>query len=120
MYSEVKIGNKSVPMMSMASVDVYYREIFHEDPIKLQVTENQDAGAMYDFTMKMAFVMAKFAELKDRKAMLKLTLIDYLDWLDQFDRIDLANALENVQKVYNGQTITTADAKKNTDGQTDS
>lgn len=113
MYNEVKIGSRTVPMLSMASVDVYYREIFHEDPIKLQVTENQDPGAMYDFTMKMGFVMAKFAETKDRKEMLKLSLFDYLDWLDQFDRMDIANALEDVQKTYNGQSITTANAKKN-------
>lgn len=120
MYSEVKIGNRSVPMLSMASVDVYYREIFHEDPIKIQVADNQDAGAMYDFTMKMAFVMAKFAETKDRKEMLKLSVFDYMDWLDQFDRLDLGNALEDVQKTYNGQAITTSDAKKNTGAPSDS
>ena len=34
MYNLVKIGEKTVPMMSMASTDLYYRNIFHEDAIK--------------------------------------------------------------------------------------
>ena len=70
MYNEVKIGSKTVPMLAVASVDVYYREIFHEDAVKIQANENQDAEVLIDFVQQMAFVMAKFAELKDRKEML--------------------------------------------------
>lgn len=120
MYNEVKIGSKTVPMLAVASVDVYYREIFHEDAVKIQANENQDAEVLIDFVQKMAFVMAKFAELKDRKEMLKLTFYDYIDWLDQFDRLELMTALGDVQQTYNGQSITTSDTKKNTDGQTES
>ena len=44
MYNLVKIGEKTVPMMSMASTDLYYRNIFHEDAIKLQTAKELDEG----------------------------------------------------------------------------
>ena len=114
MYNIVKIGEKDVPMLSMASVDIYYRNIFHEDAIKLQ-TKEQDEGDLINFVMKMGFVMAKFAELKDRKEMNKLNEDFYLDWLDTFERSDYLNALPDVRKTYEGQSLTDAETKKNTD-----
>lgn len=115
MYNIVKIGDKAVPMLSMASVDVYYRNIFHEDPIRLQTDENSDAGSMVNFFLRMGFVMAKFAELKDRKEMLKLNEDSFLDWMDGLERSDLINALTDVQATYEGQSIASAEAKKNTE-----
>lgn len=118
MYNEVKIGRINVPMLCMASSDVYYRNIFHEDPIKLQSEFGDDAGAMISFYSKMAFVLAKFAELKDRKEMLKLNEDSYAEWLDQFDHSEFMDALEYVMLTYNGQSITTSEAKKNNEEQT--
>ena len=100
-------------MLSMASVDVYYKHIFHEDPIAIQVADNQDVGVMLNFAMRMGFVMAKFAELKDRKEMLKLNEDSYLEWLDTMERNDYIEALEYVQMTYEGQSITGSQAKKN-------
>ena len=119
MYNVVKIGDKDVPMLAMASVDIYYRNIFHEDPIKLQ-TKDPDEGDLINFVLKMAFVMAKFAELKDRKEMNKLNEDSFLDWLDGFERADLLNALVDARLTYEGQSITVADAKKKEEKQTDS
>lgn len=119
MYNEVKIGDKVVPMLSMASVDIYYRNIFHEDPIKLQAANGDDAGSMINFYTRMAFVLAKFAELKDRKKMSELNEDKYIEWLDQFDHADLMDSLESVMKTYNGQQVTTSEAKKNNGEQTD-
>ena len=113
MYNIVKIGDKDVPMLSMASVDIYYRSIFHRDALKTQVNTVDEADSV-NFVQEMAFVMAKFAELKDRKEMLKLNEDSYLEWLDQFERVDLINALPDAQKTYEGQMLETADAKKNT------
>lgn len=112
MYNLVKIGDKGVPMMSMASTDIYYRNIFHEDAIKLQVSKDLDEGDLVNFVMKVGFVMAKFAELNDRKAMNALNEDNYLDWLDQFERADYLNALGDVRMTYEGQAVTTSDAKK--------
>lgn len=111
MYNEIKIGEKVVPMLSMASTDLYYRNIFHEDSIKLQ-TSSQDEGDIINFVMKMGFVMAKFAELKDRKEMNKLNEDAFLDWLDQFERTDYLNALVDIRLTYEGQSVTHSDTKK--------
>lgn len=112
MYNVVTIGDKQVPMLAMASVDLYYRTIFKEDPIKLQSTGNPDEGDLINFVMRMGFVMAKFAELRDRKKMTALTEDNFLEWLDQFERADYLNALVDVRLTYEGQTVTTSDAKK--------
>lgn len=111
MYNEIKIGEKVVPMLSMASTDLYYRNIFHEDAIKLQ-TSSQDEGDIINFVMRMGFVMAKFAELKDRKEMNKLNEDAFLDWLDQFERTDYLNALVDIRLTYEGQSVTHSDTKK--------
>jgi len=119
MYNIVKIGEKDVPMLSMASVDIYYRNIFHEDAIKLQASNSFDEGDLINFISRMAFVMAKFAETKDRKEMAKLTEDNYLDWLDSFEREDFLKALVDVRLTYEGQTVTQSDAKKNNEEPTD-
>lgn len=112
MFNIVKIGGTDVPMLSMASIDVYYRNVFHEDPLKLQ-TEEQSPSEAVAFYQRMGFIMAKFAELKTREGMRELREDDYLDWLDTFDRLELMNALSDIQKTYDGQAVTNAEAKKN-------
>lgn len=119
MYQEVKIGDKSVPMMAFASVDDIYEHIFHEDPIQLQSSDNFDTGKLIKMTFKMGFVMAKFAELKERKEMRQLNEDDYFNWLDQFDRADYMQALPDIRAVYEGQMITHSEAKKNSEEPTD-
>lgn len=111
MYNLIRIGEKEVPMLSMASVDLYYRNIFHEDAIKLQ-TKEQDEGDIINFISRMAFVMAKFAELKDRKEMNKLNEDSFLDWMDEFERTDFFNALPDIRSTYEGQSVTYSEAKK--------
>lgn len=118
MYNVIKIGEKDVPMLSMASVDIYYRNIFHEDAIKLQ-TKTQDDGDIINFIMRMGFVMAKFAELKDRKEMNKLNEDSFLDWLDGFERTDLINSLVDVRMTYEGQSVNHSDSKKKNEEPTD-
>lgn len=111
MYNVVKIGDKDVPMLAMASVDVYYRNIFREDPIALQA-RGMDEGSAIAFYQKMGFVMAKFAELKAPQEMRKLNEDSYLEWLDGLQRNDYISALPLVQATYDGQQISSSDAKK--------
>ena len=113
MYQVVKIGDRDVPMLAMASVDVYYKNIFGEDPVKAQLS--QDEGALVDCMMKMGFVMAKFAETKDRKEMNKLNEDSYLDWLDGFYRSDYIEALTGIRAVYENQKVPQSTEKKSTD-----
>lgn len=114
MFKNVRIGEKDVPMMSMASVDLYYNAIFHEDPLVFQT--KMGSGEAVGFIMRMGFVMAKFAEIKERKEMLKLTVDAYYDWMDQFERDALINALEEIKGVYDGQLASSAESKKKDDG----
>lgn len=119
MYQEVKIGDKFVPMKAMASVDYFYEQIFHEDPIKLQSQENFDTGELLKLIEKMGFVMAKFAETDNYSEMSKLTMKDFLEWLNGFRRSDYMEALLDIKSVYDGQTITYSEAKKNSEEPTD-
>ena len=111
MFNLVQVGDKTVPMLSMASTDVYFRHIFHEDPIAIQSKGPSEAEAI-DMFMRLGFVMAKYAETKDRKEMLKLNEDSYLDWLDGFERGDYIQSLPDIQKTYEGQSVSTSDAKK--------
>lgn len=116
MYKEVKIGDKTVPMLSMASVDLYYKNIFGEDPIKIQTTE-PDAGAMINFIVRIGFVMAEFAARKQRKEMMKLNEEAFYDWMDQFQREDLfdMDKLSEIQDVYEGTRASSSESKKEED-----
>ena len=117
MYGEIKIGNTTVPMLAMASTDIYYKRIFHEDPLKIQMEayKNEDMAAQVDMTMKLGFVMAKFYQLKTASKMRELNEDDYVDWLDQFGREELVDALGDIRSIYEGQQIGTSEAKKSKD-----
>ena len=117
MFKVIRIGEKEVPMLSMASVDVYYRNIFHEDPIALQA-KGMDDGETIVFVMKMGFVMAKYAELKSREEMRSLNEDSYLEWLDDMERMDYLTALPDIRAVYEGQNLSTAEVKKTEDRST--
>ena len=114
MFNTVKIGDKDVPMLAMASVDVYYRNIFHSDPIAAQMKETDEASAIVFFE-QMGFIMAKFAETKSRKEMLKLNDESFIDWIEQFDRTDLMEALPDIRAVYDGEKVTASQEKKQAD-----
>ena len=111
MYRVIKIGDKEVPMLGMASVDVYYKRIFHENPLSIMASDS-DNGKKTEIAFGMGFVMAKLAEVKDRKKMLQLTEADYLEWLEQFDYGDYVAAAAEIIGVYYGQKFSTETEKK--------
>ncbi len=114
MFNIVKVGEKDVPMLLMASCDLYYKAIFREDAIKAQ-TKDMDEGDLINFVMRMGFVMAKFAETKDRKEMFKLNEDAYIEWLDGFERAEYINALPDVRATYEGQKVSSSEEKKRPD-----
>lgn len=109
LFSKVKIGEEEVLLCSAASVTLCYYNIFHEDFMAIMAKEERVADS---FT-KMAFVMAKFGELGNRKAVSKLTVEDYGDWLDKFSFGDLTAALPAIQEVFMKSTEEAATSKKN-------
>ena len=102
-------------MLALASVDIFYLHIFHEEPIKKQASKDFEEGDLFDLVQKMGFVMAKYAELKDRKAMMKLNEDSYIEWLEQFDRADYLAALPDIRATYEGQNLTVTSEKKSED-----
>lgn len=112
-YKLVKIGGKEVPMMAMASINIYYKRIFGRDPIKVQATKDYDLGDQINLYLEMGFVMAKFYELKaDRKEMAKLNEDAYMDWLEQFEYADYMAAVPAITELYEGQSASTSQEKK--------
>ena len=116
MYKEVRIGDKTIPMLSMASVDLYYKNTFGVDPVKLQ-TSDPDSGDMINFIVRMGFIMAEFAKRKSRKEMLKLNEEAFYDWMDEFPREELYDMekLMEIQGVYEGNLVSTSESKKEED-----
>ena len=111
MNRTVKVGDIEVKMSSMAIIDKLYWDVFHVDPVKIQ-TSPMDEAAGIDFITKMGFIMAKFAEVGSFRELKNLNDDDFYDWLAQFDRADLLAALPDIQAVYNGQALSTAEVKK--------
>lgn len=115
MYAEVNIGTKKVPMLALASIDNYYMQIFGEDPVRIQETADGNVALILETMKRMGFVMAKYAELQDRKAMFKLNMDNYFEWLDNFERTDIYEAIGDIRAVYEGQKMTSAVEKKEED-----
>ena len=103
MYREINIGDKTVPMLGLASVDIYYKRVFHEDPLSIMTGKDHSDGEKTSIAFGMGFIMAKMAEMKDRKKMLSLTFEDYLEWLEQFDYGDFVAAAADIITVYYSQ-----------------
>lgn len=110
MYQKINIGEHELMFCACASVNVCYFNIFHEDFIKLI---SSDEGLATSAMMKLAFVMAEFGRLNDRKQVNRLTEDNYCDWLDQFTTGELVNALPEIQAFYMSSTQSTVSAKKN-------
>lgn len=111
MFKNITIGDKDVPMLALASVDIYYKKVFHEDPLAI-MTSDADNGTKSRVAFGMGFIMAKFAELHDRKKMLQLSEDDYLDWLEQFEYGDYVQAAAEILGLYYSQKAPTV-AEKN-------
>lgn len=110
LFKNFTIGDKEYTFCACASVNICYRNIFGEDFIKLMYSGE---SALASSIMQMAFVMAKFGELKDRKKVNQLTEDDYCEWLDEFTTGDLVNALPGIEEFYMQSTAPAVDSKKN-------
>lgn len=113
MYATIRIGDADVRLCACASINVCYQNVFHEDFIKMISSDEAVATSAF---MRMGFIMAKFAELEDRKAVNRLTEDDFCDWLDKWTTGELTEALPAVQNVYMASGRSLVDAKKNSAG----
>ena len=122
MYKVIAIGQEKIPILSKASTNMYYKSVFHEDPITVQSKDDVENAERIYFSQKLTFIMMKQAEAQEavtagkassiRDFMQKVTEDDYLDWLDQFDFMDLQESFEEVLEVYTASNKSTSTAKK--------
>lgn len=120
MRATISIGDKDVSMVSNGAIDIIYRQVFHEDIVKLQYEmPDDDVAGMLNCMIRMGFIMAKAAEIESARELMQLKEDDFVEWLMQFDRADYIGALPKVRDVYEGQRITTAESKKNQDQPSD-
>lgn len=110
MYKKMMVGDVELMFCACASINVCFSNIFHDDFIRMI---SSDEGLATSAMLKMAFVMAKFGETNDRKAVNRLTEDDYCNWLDQFTTGELIEALPTIQAFYMGANESSVNAKKN-------
>ena len=104
MFTNVKIGDANVPMLAVASVNLYYKRTFGVDPIILQADKEMSAGENIQFYMQMGYIMAQMAAADgDGAKMLNLNEDTYIEYLD---------AITAISEVYNGQNQPTSKEKK--------
>ena len=91
MYKVVTIGEKEVPMLSMASTDLYYKNAFGEDPLKIQTSDDYDAADFRKYYETYAFEELKQndREMVEYYAKRPLGLHYLYVWLNMMDAIDL-------------------------------
>ena len=107
MYRAIKIGDKEIPMLGVATVDIYYKQIFREDLLRiLSDEESHDNSDRIHAIQRVGFVMAKRAELADREKMMALNENDYIDWLDGFSQGDIIAAVPEILSLYMGEKVT--------------
>lgn len=113
MLAEIKLGDKTVPMVVNAATPIRFRNLFGKDLLTLIYEGSREGGV--DLTVasevapELAFIMAKAAEKTDMNA---LSEDMYLKWLEDFGPLDFVNATEEIFNFYYGDQETTADSKK--------
>lgn len=109
MRSTISIGERDVEMAANAASPFIYHKIFGEDFL----LKTQDGSGDIELYIKMAFVMAKQAEIGEADMMKgKVTETDFIQWLAEFENMDMINALPEILNVYMKQKKTSSVPKK--------
>lgn len=112
MFNVVKIGEKEVPMLAMASSAVYYKRVFGRDAIVVQA-DAKSQGELIAFYGEMGYIMAMMAEANGDRAKLNALNFDgYVEWLEQFNAVDYNTAISSIATLYEGNKRGTSERKK--------
>lgn len=113
MYREIKIGEKSIPMLANGATPIRYRMVFGKDIMSEFNKVNEDMGKATDSISELAFIMSKAAEAQnEHKAMTNLNMESFVSWLEQFEPLDLTLAAEDIVNLYLGNEQTLSEVKK--------
>lgn len=112
MFNIVKIGEKEVPMLAMASAAIYYKRVFGRDAIVVQADAKTD-GELIAFYGEMGYIMAMMAKYRDDRAkLLEINFDSYIEWLDNFSSSDYNEAIVAIAQIYEGQNKVSSKEKK--------
>ncbi len=110
-FAVIKIGDKSVPMMSNAATPIRYKQVFKKNLNSFflgKMSEEESA----DLPGELAYIMSKSAEGAD---MNKLSFDGYVEWLTGFEALDFAVAVTDIINVYQNNLGSSSEVKKNQD-----
>ena len=119
MRNDLTIGEKSLPMASNALTPILYRQIFKRDflreisgfvalkgksPKDYTEEDISSVTARSEAFSRLAFVMAKQAELEKAAELTKLTELDYFEWLCGFENQQFSEAgtLTKILNIWKG------------------
>ncbi len=117
MFKELKIGDKTIPMLANGATPLRYKLVFKKDIIsEFQLAEN-DYSKVTNSMPELAFIMAKQAEACQGNADLNLLNFDmYMAWMEQFEPMDLVLASDEIVDLYMGNNQTSSEPKKKVRG----
>lgn len=114
MFKEIQIGEKTVPMLCPAAINIYCSRVFGVDPIKSMHGELTEAEGI-DLWMKLGYLMAQFAECSEAGSfdgMNRLNEDTYLAWLCGIENGAYINALPEITELYTSANQAKSTAKK--------
>lgn len=113
MYREIKVGEKSIPMLANGATPIRYRMVFGKDIMTEFNKVKDESGKSVDSISELAFIMAKAAESQNEgKPMSNLNNEVFITWLEQFEPLDLTLAAEEIVDLYLGNEQTLSEVKK--------
>lgn len=113
MYREIKVGEKSIPMLANGATPIRYRMAFGRDIISEFDLVKDDTGRATTSISELAFIMAKAAESQnEHKPMTTLNNESFIEWLEQFEPLDLTLAADEIVDLYLGNEQTLSEVKK--------
>ena len=104
MYKVITIGDKEIPMLAAASVNIFCKRIFGIDPLKT-VGQDMDYTDGIDLYQKVGFVMAKLAECNKSGSFAQMNELNedsYLMWLCDIDNGDFIEKTRDIAELYIG------------------
>lgn len=113
MYKVITIGDKDVPMLAAASVNIFCKRIFGLDPLK-SVGADMDYTDGIDLYQKVGFIMAKLAECNKNgsfAAMNELNEDSYIIWLCGLDNGDYIEKTREIAELYIASNKSTGSPK---------
>ena len=134
MKGTITVKDKTIDLVSNALTPILYRQIFHKDFLreisefkKLKGKKREDyteedleiITSRYETFSRLAFVMAKQAEIKETARLVNLGINNYYEWLMQFETNDMndPHVMGDLLAIWSGNAGDSHVEGKNADSQ---